>query len=56
MVLSEAVVEQTELQEGRAVVVAQPCCGREILDGFLRFPHPDVAFCAKLPRLRIPGR
>lgn len=56
MVLSEAVVQRAELQEGGAVVVAQPRGRRQILDGLLWVPDPDVAFGAKLPRLRIPGR
>lgn len=55
VVLSLAVVQHAELQEGGAVVVAQPRGRRQILDGFLRIPHPDVTFCAELPRLGIPG-
>lgn len=49
MVLSEAVVQHAQLQEGRAVVVAQPRGRRQILDGFLRISHSDVTFCTKLP-------
>lgn len=49
VVLSEVVVKQTKLQEGGAVVIAQPCGRRQILDGFLRIPHSDVALGAKLP-------
>lgn len=55
MVLPQAVVQQAELQEGGAVVVAQPGGGRQVLDGFLRVPHPDVALCTQLPRFGIPG-
>lgn len=56
MVFSEAVVQHAELQEGSAVVVAEPRGWRQVLDGFLRVSHSDVTFCAKLPRLRIPRR
>lgn len=55
VVLSLAVVQHAELQEGGAVVVAQPRGRRQILDGFLRIPHSDVTFCAELPRLGVPG-
>lgn len=56
MVFSLAVVEQTELQESGAVIVAQPRGRRQILDGLLRVAHPDVALCAELPQFGIPGR
>lgn len=56
VVFSLAVVEQTELQESGAVIVAQPRGRRQILDGLLRVAHPDVALCAELPQFGIPGR
>lgn len=55
-VLSLAVVEQTELQESGAVIVAQPRGRRQILDGLLRVAHPDVTLCAELQQFRVPGR
>lgn len=56
MVLSQGVVQHAELQEGGAVVVAQPCGWCQILDGLLRVPQSDVAFRTELPRFWIPGR
>lgn len=55
VVFSLAVVEQTELQESGAVVVAQPRGWRQILDGLLRVAHSHVTLCAELPRFGIPG-
>lgn len=49
VVFSLCVVEQTELQESSAIIVAQPCGWRQILDGFLRVAHPDVTLCAEFP-------
>lgn len=54
--LSEGVVQHAELQEGGAVVIAQPCGWCQILDGLLWVPHSDVAFRTKLPWFWIPGR
>ena len=54
--IPEAVVQQAELQEGGAVVVAEPRGRRQIQDGFLWIAHPDVTLCTELPGLRIPRR
>lgn len=56
VVVPEAVVQHAELQEGGAVVIAQPRGRGQVLDGLLRVPHAHVAFRTKLPRVWIPGR
>ena len=53
--LSQAVVQGAQLEEGGAVVVAEPRGGGQVLDGLLGVPQPDVAVGPQLPRLGVPG-
>lgn len=53
--LSQAIMQGAELEEGSSVVVPQPGGGGQVLDGLPRVSQTNVAFSPELPRLRVPG-
>lgn len=54
--LSQAVMQTAQLQEGGPVVVAELGGGVQVLDGLAGLPQLNEAGSAQLPRIRVPGR